>query len=142
MDASFDLDAEPAGSETSVPVHATARDVRGPSALLALDDEAPPRLIVDPPLAEPLKAGRVFIQYRTENLRVLPVFGAGALDVSPRVGHLHITVDDATWHFVDASGETVVLVGLAPGPHRVLFELADPAHRVIDSQTVRFIIPE
>jgi Family of unknown function (DUF6130) len=51
-------------------------------------------------------------------------------------------VDDATWHFIDVSGETVVLVGLAPGPHRILFELADPTHRVIDSQTVRFTIPE
>ncbi|UFZ07176.1 DUF6130 family protein [Bradyrhizobium ontarionense] len=143
MDTSFNLDAEPAGKGPAVTFNAaTARDVRGPSALLALDDEAPPRLIVDPPLAEPLEAGRVFIQYRTENLRVLPVFGAGALDVSPRVGHVHITVDDATWHFIDASGETVVLVGLAPGPHRVLFELADPTHRVIDSQTVRFTVPE
>ncbi|BAM88125.1 conserved hypothetical protein [Bradyrhizobium oligotrophicum S58] len=64
------------------------------------------------------------------------------MDVLPRVGHVHITVDDATWHFIDASGETVVLVGLAPGPHRVLFELADPTHRAIDSQTVRFILPE
>ncbi|WP_257168170.1 DUF6130 family protein [Bradyrhizobium sp. SRS-191] len=142
MDASFDMDAKPAGNGLEVTLHAaTARDVRGPSALLALDHEAPPRLIVDPPLAEPLKAGRVFIQYRTENLRVLPVFGAGALDVSPRVGHVHITVDDASWHFIDASGETVVVVGLAPGPHRILFELADPTHRVIDRQTVRFTIP-
>jgi hypothetical protein len=75
-------------------------------------------------------------------LRVLPVFGAGALAVSPRVGHVHITVDDAPWHFIDASGETVVVVGLAPGPHRILFELADPTHRVIDSKTVQFTIPE
>lgn len=119
----------------------SARDVRGASPLVAIDDEAPPRLIVDPPLAEPLAKGRVFIQYRTENLRVLPVFGKGALDVSPRIGHVHITVDDASWHFVDASGETVILVGLAPGPHTVLFELADPTHRVITSQTVRFTIP-
>jgi hypothetical protein len=25
---------------------------------------------------------------------VVPVFGKGALDVSPRIGHVHITVDD------------------------------------------------
>jgi hypothetical protein len=25
-------------------------------------------------------------------------------------GHVHIAVDDALWHFVDASGETVILV--------------------------------
>ncbi|HEY0779795.1 MAG TPA: DUF6130 family protein [Gemmatirosa sp.] len=119
----------------------SARDVQGPSPLVAIPDEAPPRLIVDPPLAEPLAAGRVFIQYRTEHLRVVPVFGVGALGVSPRIGHVHITVDDLPWHFVDASGETVILVGLPPGPHTVLFELADPTHRVITSQTVHFTVP-
>jgi Family of unknown function (DUF6130) len=99
------------GKEADVKAHAkTARDVRGPSPLVALDHEGLPKLIVDPPLVEPLKERRVFIQYRTENLRVLPVFGAGALDVSPRIGHVHITVDDAPWHFIDASGETVVVV--------------------------------
>jgi hypothetical protein len=120
----------------------SARDIRGPSPLVAIENEAPAKLIVDPPLPEQLAQGRVFIQYRTENLRVLPVFGKGALDVSPRVGHVHITVDDAPWHFVDASGETVIVVGLAPGSHQVLFELADPTHRVIGSEIVRFTIPE
>ena len=119
----------------------SARDVRGPSPLVAIANEPPPRLIVDPPIPEVLAEGRVFIQYRTENLRVVPVFGKGALDVSPRIGHLHITVDDAPWHFVDASGETVILVGLPPGPHRVLFELADPTHKVITSETVSFTVP-
>jgi hypothetical protein len=120
----------------------SAKDIRGPSPLLAIESEAPPKLIVDPPLSEPLAQGRVFIQYRTENLRVVPVFGKGALDVSPRIGHVHITVDDASWHFVDASGETVILVGLTPGEHKVLFELADPTHRVITSQTVKFSVPD
>lgn len=119
----------------------SARDIRGPSPLVAIENEPPAKLIVDPPLAEQLAQGLVFIQYRTENLRVVPVFGKGALDVSPRIGHLHITVDDAPWHFVDASGETVIVVGLPPGPHKVLFELADPTHRVIDSQMVSFEIP-
>ena len=120
----------------------SARDVRGPSPLVAIESEAPAKLIVDPPLPEPLALGRVFIQYRTENLRVMPVFGKGALEVSPRIGHVHITVDDASWHFVDSSGETVILVGLKPGPHKVLFELADPTHRVITSETVNFTVPD
>ena len=119
----------------------SARDVRGPSPLVAIDKQAPARLIVDPPLAEQLAQGLVFIQYTTENLRIVPVFGKGARDVSPRIGHVHITVDDAPWHFVDASGETVIVVGLPPGPHKVLFELADPTHRVIDSKTISFEIP-
>jgi Family of unknown function (DUF6130) len=120
----------------------TARDIRGPSPLVAIENEPPPRLIVDAPLPEQLAKGLVFIQYRTENLRVVPVFGKGALDVSPRIGHIHLTVDDAPWHFVDASGETVIVVGLKPGPHRVLFELADPTHKVITSETVKFTVPE
>lgn len=82
----------------------SAKDILGPSPLLAIANEPPPRLIVDAPLAEPLALGRVFIPYRTEHLRVVPVFGQGALTVSPRIGHVHITVDDSPWHFVDASG--------------------------------------
>ena len=120
----------------------SARDIRGPSPLVAIENEPPPKLIVDPPLAEQLARGLVFMQYRTENLRVVPVFGKGALDASPRIGHVHVTVDDAPWHFVDASGETLIVVGLQPGPHKVLFELADPTHRVIDSTTVSFDVPQ
>lgn len=83
------------------------------------------------------------IQYRTENLRILPVFGSGALSVSPRVGHLHCFVDDATWPIVETSGETVVLVGLAPGPHKILFQLAEPTHKPIPgaAQTITFTVP-
>lgn len=120
----------------------TARDVKGATALLAIENEPPARLIVDPPLPEPLSQGLVFIQYRTENLRVVSIFGKGALEVSPRIGHLHLTVDDNAWHFVDGSGETVIVVGLKPGPHKVLFELADPTHMVMMSQTVAFMVPD
>ena len=120
----------------------SAKDIRGPSPLIAIENEPPAKLIVDPPLAEPLSRGLVFIQYRTENLRVVPVFGKGALDVSPRIGHIHVTVDDLPWHFVDASGETVIVVGLDPGPHKVLIELADPTHKVITRETVAFTVPE
>jgi hypothetical protein len=120
----------------------SARNIRGPSPLVAVENEPPPILIVDPPLPEQLAEGRVFIQYRTENLRVVPVFGKGALHVSPRIGHVHITVDDAPWHFIDASGETIVVVGLGPGLHKVLIELADPTHKVIASETVVFTLPD
>jgi len=43
---------------------------------------------------------------------------------------------------VDASGEPLIIQGLMPGPHRVLIDLADPTHRVIDSKTVSFAIPD
>ena len=121
----------------------SARDVKGPTPLVAIQNEAPAKLIVDPPNSEQLALGRVFIQYRTENLRVLPVFGKAALDVSPRVGHLHYYVDDQSWPIVDTSGETVVLVGLTPGPHKVRLELADSTHKPIPgaSQLVEFTVP-
>lgn len=134
----MDPDIPPARPESDP---ASARAILGPSPLVAIVDEPPARLIVDPPLAEQLSTGRVFIQYRTENLRLVPVFGAPALAVSPRIGHVHITVDDAPWHFIDASGDTVVLVGLKPGPHQVRFDLADPTHRVTASVTSRFVVP-
>ena len=117
-------------------------DIIGPSPLVAIENEPAAKLFVDPPLPGPLSKGRVFIQYRTENLRVVPVFGTGALDVSPRLGHIHITVDDAPWHFVDAAGQTIILVGLPPGPHKVLIELADPTHKIITRETVSFIVPD
>ena len=120
----------------------SAKDFRGPSPLVAIENEAPAKLIVDPPLPGPLASGRVFIQYRAENLRIVPVFGQGALTVSPRLGHVHVTVDDAPWHFVDASGETLILVGLGPGSHKVRIDLADPTHQVIDSKTVAFTLPD
>ena len=97
----------------------TAKDVKGATPLVAVANEPPVKLIVDPPIPEQLALGRVFIQYRTENLRILPVFGAAALSVSPRLGHLHYYVDDQAWPTVDTSGETVVFVGLPPGPHKV-----------------------
>ena len=67
----------------------TAKEVKGATPLVAIPNEVAPKLIVDPRIPEQLALGRVFIQYRTENLRILPVFGSAALTVSPRVGHLH-----------------------------------------------------
>jgi hypothetical protein len=60
---------------------------------VALANEPPPRLIADAPIPSQLAEGRVVIRYCVHNLRILPVFGAAALGVSPRLGHLHITVD-------------------------------------------------
>jgi len=113
------------------------------ASLVAIQNEAPAQLVVDPPIPEQLALGRVFIQYRTENLRILPVYGKAALEVSPRVGHLHYYLDGQSYPTVDSSGETVVLVGLPSGPHKVRLELADTIHRPIPgcSKVVEFIIP-
>jgi hypothetical protein len=64
---------------------------------------------------------------------VLGLIGAAAVlyasDVSPRIGHIHVTVDDAPWHWADASGEQLIITGLPAGPHKVLIELVDANHR-------------
>jgi hypothetical protein len=63
----------------------SAREISGASPFVAIDNEPAPRLIVDPPLPDQLARGLVEIQYRVENVHIVPVFGAGALNVSPRV---------------------------------------------------------
>jgi hypothetical protein len=126
----------------------SAREVRGSTPYLAIENEPPPKLIVDPPLAAGLAQGIAWIQYRVENVRILQVFGAGALNVSPRVGHLHIRVDDLPWLWADASdNNTVDIAGLPPGQHKVLIELVNADHQVFPgcatcSQTVTFTVPE
>jgi hypothetical protein len=110
-------------------------------AIAAPGPQEPARLVVAPPLADALARGLVVIQYRAENLRIVPVYGAAALNVMPRIGHVHVTIDDLPWHWVDASGEPLIIQHLPPGPHRVLIELADPTHHVIDAQSVSFEIP-
>ena len=104
-------------------------------------NEPPAKLIVDPALAEPLSRGVVFIPYRTENLRILPVFGPGALAVSPRVGHIHVSVDDAAWNWTDASGNPVIIQNLPPGRHKILIRLADANRRPIDEAAVQVTVP-
>ena len=101
------------------------------------------KIVIDPPLAEPLASrGVVVIPYGAENMRIAPVFGPGALAVPPRVGHIHVTVDDAPWHWADASGTSLILRGLPPGPHKVLIELVDANHRPVDKGTVTFDVPK
>src|SRR6266571_7413254 len=122
----------------------SAKDGCGPTPVIPLTSEEPPaKIVVDPPLAEPLASRRVaIIQYCTQNLHLVPVFGPNALAVSPRVGHLHVTVDDAPWRWADASGNPIIVMGLPTGPHKVLIELEDANHHTLDKGLVTFVIPE
>ena len=127
------------------PASLSAKDVRGASPYVAIENEPEPKLIVDDPLPEGLKLGVFWAQYRVENLRIVPVFGAGATQVSPRVGHLHIIVDDLPWWWADASdNNTVDIAGLPEGQHKVKIELVDANHNVFpgQSKTLTFTIPK
>ena len=127
----------------SMPVSAqTAEQLLGPAAVLPLATVQPaPRIVADPPQPEALARGLVVIQYRAENLRIVPVYGPNALDVSPRIGHVHVTLDGAPWHWVDASGEPIILQYLPAGPHKVLVELVDANHKPFDQALISFVVP-
>lgn len=130
------------GSVAAVPDAAEADDAGfNPAPVIPPAPEPPARLIVDAPLPEALARGYVVVRYRTENLKIMPVYGPSALGVLPRIGHLHVTVDDLPWHWLDASGEPLSVNGLPPGPHKLLIELEDPTHKLIESKTVSFEIP-
>ena len=112
------------------------------STVVNIDNEPAPILVVQPPLPGPLAQGVVFIPYRLENLRIVPVGGAAARDISPRVGHLHISLDDLPWQWADYGGSnTVILVGLPRGEHKVRIEAVDPEGRHLIAQTVTFVVP-
>ncbi len=115
---------------------------RPPHVIPLTGTEPAAKIVIDPPLAEPLASrGVVVISYCAVNMRIAAVFGSGALAVSPRLGHIHVTVDEAAWHWADASGNPLILRGLPPGPHTVLIELVDANHQVVDKGTVRFDVP-
>jgi Family of unknown function (DUF6130) len=122
----------------------SAREVRGASPFETIENEPAAKLIVDRPLPGPLAQGQFLAQYRVENVRILQVFGPGALSASPRIGHLHINVNDLPWLWADASdSNTVDIAGFPPGEHKVKIELVNANHEVFPGQsvTLTFTVP-
>ena len=123
----------------------SAKDVRGATPFIPVGQEPPAKLIVDPPIPLALAHGVVLIQYLAENVHIAPVFGPAALNIFPRVGHLHINVDGLPWHWADASDTgTIDVKDLPPGPHKITIDLVDGNHQLFpgQSKTVAFIMPE
>src|SRR5262245_54163517 len=109
----------------------SAKEIRGASPYVAIENEPAPKLIVDPPLPAGLALGVFWAQYRVENLHIAPVFGEGALRASPRLGHLHVVVDDLPWWWADASdNNTIDIANFLPGQHKVTIALVDANHNV------------
>ena len=137
--------APQAARSQGAPTPRSAKEVRGRTPYLPAGNEPPPTLIVDEPLPDGLPQGLIWIQYRTENCRILPVFGKEALNLSPRVGHLHVRVDDLPWLWADASDiNTVDIGGMPPGDHKVTIDLVDPTHQLYPGQSkvVKFTVPK
>jgi Family of unknown function (DUF6130) len=112
------------------------------STVFDVANEPAVSLTVLPPLPGPLAKGVVFIPYRLENLRIVPVGGAAAGQISPRVGHLHIQLDDLPWQWADYGvSNTIILVGLPRGEHKVRIEAVDPEGKPFVAQTVTFTVP-
>lgn len=74
------------------------------SPLVPVKNEPAPKLTLGEPVAEALARGALVVPYRVENMRILPILGPSAGDVSPRVGHLHRTDLDIQEGLVVRSG--------------------------------------
>ena len=123
----------------------TAQDLRGRTPFIPVGQEPPAQLVVDPPNPLALAHGVVLIQYRAENVHIVPVFGPAAVNIFPRVGHLHINIDNLPWHWADASDTgTIDVKDLPPGQHSIKVDLVDGNHQLFpgQSKTVTFTVPE
>lgn len=62
------------------PAPQSAKEIRGATPYAEIKDEPATKLIVDPPLPDLLanKPSVVWIQYRVENVHIVPVFGKGS----------------------------------------------------------------
>jgi len=108
----------------------SAREIRGASPYVAIVNEPPPKLVLDAtPLAAGLALGIVWIQYRVENVHIVPVFGSRAVNACPRIGHLHVHIDDLPWGWVEASDGNNT-AGLPPGQHKLRVELVNAEHHM------------
>lgn len=105
------------------------------------EQEPAAALIVEGPIPALLNRGVVVLPFRTEHLKIMPVYGEAAAGVMPRMGHLHVTLDHAPWHWVHASTEPLVIQGLSKGAHQLTLELADANHHVLQTLDVPFSIP-
>jgi hypothetical protein len=112
------------------------------SLVVPRENEPAPKLLVEQPLPGPLANGVAYIPYKVENLRILPIGGPASRDVSPRVGHLHISVDDLPWQWADyGQSDTIILINLPKGEHKVRIQAVDTEGGVLTSQTVTFKAP-
>src|SRR5688572_25210559 len=128
----------------SLPVAMAQSTTEVPAAPAVVPLPASPpgaKIVIDPPLAEPLSRGVVFINYRTENLMLVPVFGPKAVEVVPPIGHLHVALDGASWGWGNTSGEPLIIFGLPAGPHTLQVTLVNPNHQPLGRSVVEFVIP-
>ncbi|MEK6423004.1 MAG: DUF6130 family protein [Burkholderia gladioli] len=127
------------------PANQPAAAVASTASTADIPATSQPHLTLYPPRADVLKDGYVYLAFRVDNLRILPLYtdihGEAATTLTPRIGHLHVFVDDSTWSWIHARNDAIYFGALPPGPHRVRVELVDASHAVIETKTVHFAVP-
>lgn len=98
-------------------------------------------LSVSAPIAALLAKGVVVIPFKSDDVKIVPLYGEAAAQVVPRLGHLHVTLDGAFWHWVHSDDGPIVLQGLSSGRHQITLELADAAHRILTTRKLEFVVP-
>ena len=119
-----------------------AVNAQTPAAPLARATSAPrPTVTIESPAAGGVVQGVAIVRFRVQNIRMVsPFLAADSAPNTLPAGHLHVTVDGASWHWVHSSSDPVVVTPLTPGEHTVELELADANHRPLDAKTVRFTV--
>lgn len=139
-----------AGSLVASSAHGAEKGNASPAAnaqaLVNKPSEEPtPKLVLSPPRADFLEKGFVYLPFRVENLTILPLYaeihGQEVTKLRPWVGHLHVSVDDNGINWIHAVSDAIYFGTLSPGTHRLTLELADAAHNVIDTQTIKLVVP-
>jgi len=99
-----------------------------------------PVLQVSGAVSAPLAKGLVVLPFSAEGAQIAAIYGDAATGMTPPPAHLHVKIDGASWHWVHASPDPVVIQGLPAGPHSVELVLADGNHRPLQKKTVSFTI--
>jgi hypothetical protein len=115
-----------------------ARDGRDSDSTVA---PGSPSITILSPTPGQAVQGVAIIRFRTEHVRIESPFLPVEQHRGPLpAGHVHVTVDGTSWHWVHATSDPVVVTPLPPGEHTVALELAGADHRPLDARAVRFTV--
>jgi hypothetical protein len=116
-----------------------------PNAGASSQAEATPKLTLMPPRADVLKDGFVYLPFKVENMTILPLYteihGADVTKLHPKIGHLHVMVDNSGWSWIHALTDPIYFGPLSKGSHTISIELVDAAHAVIEVQSIKVVVP-
>lgn len=135
----------PAYSAEQAHAHVQVSTSSPQSALPTSADAAAPTLTLLPVRADVLKDGYVYLPFHVENLTILPLYteihGKETTSLRPKIGHLHVMVDNNGWNWIHAIADPIYFGPLPRGAHQVKVELVDAAHQVIEVKTASIVVP-